>query len=419
MGLWTIQGGKRLYGTLQVQGSKNGVLPILAACLVHRGTAILERVPRLRDVEQTLEILRCLGCKVRQEGDTVTVDSTQATMREIPKELTETMRSSVLFLGAMTARFGEAKIPMPVDCHLGPRPLDLHLAALSRLGAEVQIGEQELVCNKQPPVGGEVVFPFPSVGATENAMLAACGAGGETVLRNCAKEPEIEELAEFLSAIGAQVSGAGTDTIRIRPGRYCGTVRHRVLPDRIAAGTLLCAVAACGGKLTLQEVIYPHLYPVLDVLAEMGCNIKVRESSVTLQSGGTLWSPTGEIVTGPYPGFPTDAQPALIAAALKADGVTVVRERVFAGRLNHAKQLRRFGGNLCFHEDCSAVITGVDALHGADVETHDLHGGAALIVAALQAQGESHIVDAGRIDRGYEFLDASLRQLGAEIDYTD
>ena len=419
MGLWTVRGGNRLYGTIQVQGAKNGVLPILAACLVHHGISVLERVPRLQDVDDTLEILRSLDCKVRREGDTVTVDSRNARLNEVHPMLMNGMRSSVLFLGAMAARFGEGRVGMPGGCLLGPRPLDLHIAALSRLGAQIELEEDEIICRKSQLTGGEVVFPFPSVGATENAMLAACGCSGVTVLRNCAVEPEIEELAEYLNAMGARVTGAGTDTVYITSGKYCGTVCHRVLPDRIAAGTLLCAAAACGGKLTLQEVICSHLHPVLDVLGEMGCNIKIREQSVTLQSSGSLWSPSSEIVTGAYPKFPTDCQPALIAAALKADGVTIVRERVFAGRLAHAKQLRRFGGNVCLTEDCSAVVTGVDALHGTYGETRDLRGGAALIVAALQAEGESRIVDAGRIFRGYEFFDATLRQLGADIDYSD
>lgn len=419
MGLWTIRGGNRLYGTIQVQGAKNGVLPILAACLVHKGISVLERVPRVRDVDLTLEILRCLGCVVRREGDRVTVDSRNAELKEVPHGLMTQMRSSVLFLGAMAARFGEGKISMPGGCLLGPRPVDLHIAALTRLGAQLEIGEETILLKKSVLTGGEVILPYPSVGATENAMLAACGCAGTTVLRNCAAEPEIEELAMYLNAIGAKVSGAGTDTIHICSGKYCGTVQHRVLPDRIAAGTLLCAAAACGGKLTLQEVICPHLHPVLDVLEEMGCNIKIREGSVTLQSEGKLWSPSNEIVTGAYPKFPTDVQPALLAAALRADGVTVVRERVFAGRLAHAKQLRRFGGNICLTEDCSAVVTGVDTLQGTYAEARDLRGGAALIVAALQAEGESRIVDAGYISRGYEFFDATLRQLGAEIDYSD
>lgn len=419
MGLWIVRGGNRLYGTIQVQGAKNGVLPVLAASLIHPGLTIIERAPRVRDVTDTLEILRCLSCRVKQEGDCITVDSRDAVLGEIPQRLVEHLRSSVLFLGAMIARFGEGMIPLWGECLLGPRPVDLHLAALSALGAQLELEDQAIRCLPCKLHGGEVDFPFPSVGATEQAMLAACGCDGATVLRNCAKEPEVEELGRFLCAMGAQVVGAGTDTIRIFPGSYGGVVRHLVLPDRIAAGTFLCAAAACGGKLTLREVICPHLRPILDELEKMGCNIKAGENWVTLQSDGRLWSPSGEIVTGPYPQFPTDAQPALMAAALCADGVTILRERVFAGRLHHARQLRRFGGNICLTEDCCAVVTGVNTLQGTYAEVCDLQGGAALLIAALQAQGESRIVENGHISRGYEFLDAVLRQLGAEIEYIE
>ena len=419
MGLWTVRGGNRLYGTVQVQGAKNGVLPILAACLVYRGTSVLERVPRVRDVDDILSLLRDFNCKVVREGHTVTIDSTDACFNGYAVGKVRHIRAGVLFLGAMAARFGEGRISVPQHSHMGPRPLDLHIAALTKLGAQIAFDEEEIVCRAAQLRGGEVVFPFPSVGATEHAMITACGCAGETILRNCAAEPEVEALGEYLNAMGSKVVGAGTDTIFIRPGIYHGTVHQTMIPDRIAASTLLCAVAACGGKINLQEVICTHLHPVLDVLGEMGCNIKIRENTLTLQSDGCLWSPSTEIVTGAYPGFPSDVQPSLLAASLKADGVTVLKERMLAGRLGYAKQLRRFGGNVALTEDCTAVVTGVTRLSGAYAETHELYGGAALIVAALQADGESRIVDAGKIARGYEFLDAVLRQLGADIDYSD
>lgn len=419
MGLWTVQGGNRLYGTMQVQGAKNGVLPILAACLVHDGVSVLERVPRVGDVERTLDILRYLGCKVKREGDTVTVDSRHAEGKKIPEELTDGMRSSLLFLGAMAARFGAGSIHMPGDCRLGPRPIDLHVAALTAMGAQLVLGEEELCCEACQMNGGEVVFPFPSVGATEHAMVTACGCKGSTVLRNCATEPEVVDLAAYLNAMGAHVVGAGTETVTITSGNYKGTVTHRVMYDRIAAGALLFATAACGGKVTLRDLNCTHLLRVLDVLEEMGCNIKIRDDFVTLQSNGDLWSPTGEIVTGPYPQFPTDLQPMLLASALRADGVTVVRERVFPGRLQHAKQLRRFVGDVSITEDCSAIVTGVDKLRGTYAEARDLCGGAALIVAALQAEGESCIVDAGYVSRGFEFFDSTLRMMGARLEYSD
>lgn len=264
-----------------------------------------------------------------------------------------------------------------------------------------------------------MLLPYPSVGATENALLAACGCEGLTVLRGCAKEPEVEELAVFLRAAGMEITGIGTDTMTVCKGKAVGRVFHRLSADRIAASALLCAVGACGGKLVLQDVISTHLQPMLDVLGEMGCNIKIREKDVILSSDGALWASGQPIVTGPYPAFPTDAQPLLLAACLKADGVTVIRERVFAGRLRHAAQLRRFGGDVSLTDDCAAVITGVSGLHGADAAAGELRGGAALILAALQAEGESCIVDAGHIGRGFAHWDATLKQLGADLEFTE
>lgn len=419
MGLWTIRGGNRLYGTVTAQGSRNGALALLAGCLAVGGVTVLERVPQVTDVERTLEILRRLGCGVKREGDRVTVDSRDASMDEVPVEQMGQLRSSVLFLGAMLSRFGGAMVPMPSGSLLGPRPVDLHLAALQTMGAELRLEDGVILCDKFTRAGGEVLLPYPSVGATENAMLAACGCRGTTILRGCAKEPEVVELAEYLCSAGVTVLGAGTDVMHICPEKCSGTVHHRMKADRIAASALLCAGAACGGKLILQEVISSHLQPTLDVLGEMGCNIKIRESEVLLQSDGTLWAPMSPIVTGPYPGFSTDTMPLLLAASLKADGVTVVRERVFGGRLRHARLLRRFGGDVSLTDDCAAVVTGVRELHGCAVRIHDLWGGTAVLLAALQAEGDSCIVDGGCIRRGFAYLDATLRQLGANLEFTE
>ncbi len=419
MGLWTITGGNRLYGTVQAQGSRNGALALLPGCLAVDGVTVLERVPRVTDVELTLEMLRCLGCRVKREGDRVMVDSRNASMETIPMSLMLQLRSSVLFLGAMLARFGAAKIPMPVGCILGPRPVDLHLSALRAMGAEIRLEEGLLCCDECTLHAAEVLLPYPSVGATENAMLAACGCDGETILRGCAKEPEVVELAEFLCAAGVEITGTGTDTMHIRRGKPTGRVFHRMEADRIAASALLCAVGACGGKLILQEVISSHLQPMLDVLGEMGCNIKIREQELMLQSDGKLWAPGAPVITGPYPAFPTDAQPLLLAACLKADGVTVVQERVFGGRLKHARQLRRFGGDVSLSEDCTAVVSGVAELNGAALCIRDLWGGTAALIAALQADGESCIVDGGHISRGFAYLDATLRLMGADLEFTE
>ena len=419
MGLWTIQGGKPLYGTVRVQGSKNGALAVLAGCLAVSGVSVLENVPRAADVDVTLEILRGLGCKVKREGERVTVDSRNASMDCLPLSLMEGLRSSVLFLGSMLARFGQAAVPMPAGSMLGPRPVDLHLAALHRLGSDILPEDGLIICGNRNMVGGEVLLPYPSVGATENAMLAACGCSGQTILRGCAKEPEISDLAAYLRAAGMNITGDGTDVIWIRPKKPKEKVRHTLLPDRTAAAFLLCAVASCGGELHLNELIPTHLQPVLDVLEEMGCNIKIHERGLSLRMDGELWAPSCPVVTGPYPSFPTDALPFLMAASLKADSVTVLRERVFGGRLRVGRLLRRFGGDVSLTDDCAAVVNGVGGLRGAAVCTHNPLEAAAVLIAALQADGESAVVDHGQMAGSFAFLDAVLRQLGAELEFTE
>ncbi|MBR4077057.1 MAG: UDP-N-acetylglucosamine 1-carboxyvinyltransferase [Oscillospiraceae bacterium] len=418
MGLWTIRGGKPLYGTTQVQGSKNGALAILAGCLVMNGVSVLENVPQVTEVEWALHILRALGCKVKREGDQVTVDSRNASMESLPITQMEKLRSSVLFLGAMLARFGKGAVPVPTGSVLGPRPLDLHLSALQSIGAEILLEDGMVLGKAERLLGGEVFLPYPSVGATENAMLAACGCLGTTVIRGCAKEPEVSDLAAYLRACGMGIFGDGTDTVCIKGQKTVEKVVHRVLPDRIAASMLLCAAASCGGKLNLQEVHASHLQPVLDGLTEMGCNIKIHERGLSLASDGKLWASAGPIVTGPYPAFPTDALPFMIAASLKADSVTVFRERVFGGRLRQMRLLRRFGGDLSLTEDCAAVVTGVSKLNGAAVCCHEPLEAGAMLLAALQAEGESTLVEQGQIRGSFVFLDAVLRQLGAELEFT-
>lgn len=338
-------------------------------------------------------------------------------MEYLPASLMETLRSSVLFLGAMLARFGKAAVPMPAGSVLGPRPVDLHLAALQTMGAELTLEDGMILCEKCELRGCELLLPYPSVGATENAMLAACGCMGETVLRGCAKEPEVVDLARFLRAAGMEITGEGTDTMRILPRKPVSRVSHCVLPDRIAASMLLCAGAACGGELQLEKIVASDFQPILDVLSEMGCNIKIHECSLSLISNGQLWAPSRPIVTGPYPAFPTDALPFVMAASLRADSVTVFRERVFGGNLTRGRELRRFGGDVSLTDDCAAVISGVGKLRGAAVCARDALDGGAMLIAALQANGETTMVDHGRIGGSFAFLDAVLRQLGADLEF--
>ena len=415
MSVWHIAGGNRLSGSVTVQGAKNAVLPIMAASVLAPGETELLNVPTLRDVNTTIRILRGLGCSVEREGDAVYIDSRPMSRSEIPHSLMRELRSSVIFLGALLARCGHARLSMPGGCELGPRPIDLHLMALRALGAEIDERGGDLICSAPSGLhGAGIALPMPSVGATENAMLAACAAEGETVIMNAAREPEITELQTFLQTLGADVTGAGSATVRVR-GRKLEPFRvgHRIMPDRIVSSTLLCACAAAGGDVELRAVEPRHFSTVLHSLSECGCDIMSNSSSVRLRSGGNLKAPM-PVITGPYPGFPTDAQPLMLAACLKARGTSVFVENVFQNRFRFTEELQRLGARI-HTEGRVAVVTGVEVLHGAPTVATDLRGGAALMIAALSAEGETDILDSGHVERGYESFDERLAALGADI----
>lgn len=415
MSVWHIAGGNRLSGSVTVQGAKNAVLPIMAASVLAPGETELLNVPTLRDVNTTIRILRGLGCSVEREGDAVYIDSRPMSRSEIPHSLMRELRSSVIFLGALLARCGHARLSMPGGCELGPRPIDLHLMALRALGAEIDERGGDLICSAPSGLhGAGIALPMPSVGATENAMLAACAAEGETVIMNAAREPEITELQTFLQTLGADVTGAGSATVRVR-GKKLEPFRvgHRIMPDRIVSSTLLCACAAAGGDVELRAVEPRHFSTVLHSLSECGCDIMSNSSSVRLRSGGNLKAPM-PVITGPYPGFPTDAQPLMLAACLKARGTSVFVENVFQNRFRFTEELQRLGARI-HTEGRVAVVTGVEALHGAPTVATDLRGGAALMIAALSAEGETDILDSGHVERGYESFDERLAALGADI----
>lgn len=415
MSVWHIAGGNRLSGSVTVQGAKNAVLPIMAASVLAPGETELLNVPTLRDVNTTIRILRGLGCSVEREGDAVYIDSRPMSRSEIPHSLMRELRSSVIFLGALLARCGHARLSMPGGCELGPRPIDLHLMALRALGAEIDERGGDLICSAPSGLhGAGIALPMPSVGATENAMLAACAAEGETVIMNAAREPEITELQTFLQTLGADVTGAGSATVRVRGKKLVPfRVGHRIMPDRIVSSTLLCACAAAGGDVELRAVEPRHFSTVLHSLSECGCDIMSNSSSVRLRSGRNLKAPM-PVITGPYPGFPTDAQPLMLAACLKARGTSVFVENVFQNRFRFTEELQRLGARI-HTEGRVAVVTGVEALHGAPTVATDLRGGAALMIAALSAEGETDILDSGHVERGYESFDERLAALGADI----
>ncbi|MBR0200659.1 MAG: UDP-N-acetylglucosamine 1-carboxyvinyltransferase [Oscillospiraceae bacterium] len=415
MDLWRIRGGRRLEGECRVQGSKNAALPILAACLLCPGTVELRRVPRLLDVDAALQILRQLGCRVQQQGDRVYIDASLVSGSAIPRHLMERMRSSVFFLGALLARTGQAALSLPGGCKLGKRPIDLHLKALRELGAEIEEEGEQIFCRSSGITGREIRLPFPSVGATENILMAACAARGETLICGAAREPEILALQDFLRCLGAEIRGAGSDTIRVSAFHPRSSLCFTLPPDRIASATLCCACAACGGDLWLKDCDSAHFSTVLYFLNQAGCDIMQKNDGLRLRSAGKLRA-VGPVVTAPYPGFPTDAQPLLMAALLRAEGESLLRETIFENRYRQVPELRKLGARIRL-EDRDARVLGVRMLHAADLEATDLRGGAAMVLAALCAEGETLLRDSGHIRRGYEDLNGCLQLLGADLSY--
>ena len=412
MSVFKIQGGQSLSGSVQVQGAKNSVLPILAATVLSTGVCVLHNCPRLTDVDHTLEILWHLGCKVKREGNTVTVDAAAPLNWDVPDPLMREMRSSVVFLGPILGRMGRAELSYPGGCELGPRPIDLHLSALRSLGAKIEERSGRLLCEGKL-AGGDITLSLPSVGATENAMLAAVAAQGVTTITNAAREPEIVDLQNFLLTLGADVRGAGSSVIVIRGGKALHGGEYTLMADRIVAATYLSAVAAAGGEGQVTGIDWQHLSTVTAVLAEAGCRVESGERAITISAPAHLRA-VRPIRTAPYPGFPTDAQAVVMAALCKAEGATVFAENIFDSRYRHVDELARMGADIRV-EGKVAVVCGVPKLYGAAVRAADLRGGAALAVAGLGAEGESVLSGLQHICRGYADLAGDLTALGARI----
>lgn len=412
MQYYLVEGGKPLHGSIPISGAKNSVLPILAATLLTGGRTILHNCPDLRDVRSALEILEHLGCRTRRQGSDILVDSSGASRWDVPHALMREMRSSVIFLGPILARFGKARLSLPGGCEIGQRPIDLHLAALRRLGAEIREEGGDILCRAGDLRGREIILSFPSVGATENAMLTACACSGVTRIINAAREPEIADLQAFLQKAGADISGSGESVITVSGGMPRRDVEHTILPDRIETATYLCAAAACGGEVTLTETQPEQVGTVLQCLSEAGCTVRTAGRSITLLAPERLGH-IAQVRTMPYPGFPTDAQAPLMAAACTGQGASVFLETIFENRYRHVSELARMGADIRV-SGRTALVNGA-ALHGASVRCTDLRGGAALVIAALAARGESRIEDITHIDRGYEHLAEKLTALGGSI----
>lgn len=409
---YRIVGGLPLAGRLKIQGAKNSVLPILCAAVLARGESIIHHCPELSDVTATLGILRLLGCRVTREGGTVRIDASMLSGCTIPDQLMGGLRSSVIFLGALLSRYGEAQLAYPGGCRLGPRPIDLHLASLRALGASILEEGGRLLCRWEKRQGSEICLSIPSVGATENAMLAAVGCPGTTVIVGAAREPEIEDLQNFLCAMGACVEGAGSSVIRVIGGQPLHPAEYTVMGDRMAAATYLCAVGAAGGCVTLTGVEPEHLTAVLSVLEEAGADLHTKMGEISIACAAPLNS-VHPIRTAPYPGFPTDAQAPVMAALSGGTGTTMLVENMFLSRYGHVGELIRMGADIQV-DGRVAVVTG-RRLQGAVVQGTDLRGTAALVIAALGAKGESRVLGVPYILRGYEGFAEGLRTLGADI----
>lgn len=412
MSCYIIEGGNRLEGAVNISGSKNASLPIIAASILNGSVTKLYNVPNIHDTQITLEILKILGCKITKKSDKIIIDSKSMQKTEIPEELMRQMRSSVVLAGAIIGRLKNTTISYPGGCDIGARPIDLHLQGFRRLGIEVEEDAGYIRCKCEKIVGNTIQLDFPSVGATENIMLASVLADGETTITNAAMEPEIVDLQNMLNKMGAKVEGAGTNIIKIIGVKRLKEVSYTVMPDRIEAGTFLCAGAITGGKVKLNNVVPEHLSPIIHKLEECGCKIEIEKNSIKLEAPKKLKAV--DIKTMPYPGFPTDMQSIFTTILTVSKGTSLIVENIFENRYKYTNELKRMGAKITV-EGKTAVVKGIRRLTGANVTSTDLRGGASLVLAGLQAKGKTTVNNIEYILRGYEKLDRKLALLGAKI----
>jgi len=407
-----IEGGRQINGSIMVSGSKNAVLPIISATLLSSGSCRILDVPELADVEVINQVLEGLGAKLDRQGKELCVDASDLTSFEASDEMVRKMRASFLVMGPLLARMGRARVSMPGGCAIGARPIELHIKGFEALGASIRKEHGYVLAETGGLKGARIYLDFPSVGATENLMMAASLAKGSTVLENAAEEPEIVDLANFINSMGGRIRGAGTKIIKIDGVAELSGCEHQVIPDRIEAGSYLIAAAITGGELIVENVIPDHLKPVIAKLEEVGCRVVEGEGSLQIRPGRRLQAV--DIKTLPYPGFPTDMQAQFMTLMTAAHGASVITETVFENRFMHAEELRRMGADIRINGR-SAVVEGPSLLQGAPVKASDLRAGMALIIAALSADGVSEIGNVDMIDRGYENLVDKLKQAGANI----
>ncbi|MBP3428426.1 MAG: UDP-N-acetylglucosamine 1-carboxyvinyltransferase [Clostridia bacterium] len=410
-----ITGGQRLEGTVRVSGGKNTAVAIIPAAILSQTPCVIENLPNIEDVHVSVETLRYLGAKVSwdpKEG-IMEVDSSSINRTDVPLDLCRRMRASSYYIGALLARFGSARVPLPGGCNIGRRPIDQHIKGMRALGAQVELSRGTVIAEAEPLIGGDVFLDMATVGGTINVMLAASRAQGTTTIYNAAKEPHIVDLANFLNSMGGRVKGAGTDTIRVRGTQNMGARRpYAVIPDQIETGTLMIAAAATHGDVTITGCIPTHMEALTAKLLEMGAKVYERDDSIRVKSIGSHRAVSFK--TQVYPGFPTDLQQPMSALLCTATGTSTVVENIFESRFLHLAEMERMGARVRVYEQ-TAVIEGVPQLHGAAVEATDLRAGAALVVAGLMAQGTTEIFNTHFIDRGYENLEAKFSSLGANI----
>lgn len=413
MASYVIEGGRRLTGEVDISGSKNASLPIIAATLLNKGITKLYNVPNIHDVQIMLKILKVLGCKIKKSSGKIVIDSRKINKKEIPEELMNQMRSSVILAGALISRNKEVVFSYPGGCDIGARPIDLHLEGFRKIGIDIEEKSGYIKCNCDNIIGSEITLDFPSVGATENIMLASIYGEGTTIIKNAAREPEIIDLQNFLIKMGANIEGAGESVITIEGiNKIKKDISYTVMPDRIEAGTMLCAAAITGGSIRINKVIPEHISSIIYKLEKMGCIINSKKNSIYIEAPKKLKAE--DIKTMPYPGFPTDMQSIMASVLTVSKGSSIVVENIFENRYKYTNELIKMGAKIKV-EGKTAVFKGVRKLSGAKVKSTDLRGGAALVVAGLAAKGKTEITNIEYILRGYENLEGKLKKLGAKI----